>query len=151
MSERESLFIPTFIYIEFIQLYKDKLGFSESTMKSMFNACDADKDGKIDIREFASLISICASGSLEQKLAFLFAIFDDDQNGQLDIDELNNICSSIINIGKHGGKSDTEIHECISQLKQADINGDGKVSIDEWIIFGTKNPIILSLLSGVHK
>ncbi|EFA84312.1 hypothetical protein PPL_03390 [Heterostelium album PN500] len=131
---------------KFSKLYQSQLGFSENTMKGMFKACDTDNNGKITVAEFAALASIVVDGTVEQKLGFLFAVFDNDESGTLDFGELDLICKSIVSVGKHGGKSDAEIKEITDNLHKADTNGDGTITIDEWIGYGLSNQTISSLL-----
>ncbi|GAM16942.1 hypothetical protein SAMD00019534_001170 [Acytostelium subglobosum LB1] len=132
---------------EFKAAFQSKLGFSDATTEGMFKACDVNKDGVIDLREFLALISIIVKSSPEEKLVFLFHLYDKDRSGSLDNAELVQICASLAQVGRIGGKAD-QLHLSVEELAKADTNKDGVVSLPEWVDYGLKNPVLLELLKG---
>ena len=54
----------------------------------LFTYLDKDKSGYLSLREFINGLEIVVNGSQEEKMQFLFRVFDVDGNGRIDLDEL---------------------------------------------------------------
>ncbi len=61
----------------------------------VFNAIDADKNGLIDFGEYMIAMSIQCSGSMEDKLNWMFNIYDLDGSGSLEKSEIVTIIKSM--------------------------------------------------------
>jgi Ca2+-binding EF-hand superfamily protein len=70
----------------------------------------------------------------------LFIKFDDNDNNSIDIDEFKAILSKV-NCFSH-----EKIYE---MFKEADLNGDSQISIDEFIIFLAKNDELTEKLKSI--
>ena len=57
----------------------------------LFQMCDIDSNGFIDFKEYIVLFWSRANGNLEDKLKFIFDIFDSDKSGYIDFYELHKI------------------------------------------------------------
>ncbi|GAM25186.1 hypothetical protein SAMD00019534_083610 [Acytostelium subglobosum LB1] len=137
----------TYNLSEFKAAFQAQLGFSDSTLEGMFKACDVDRDGRIDLHEFLSLICIVVTAPADQKLVFLFHLFDKDRSGSLENKEVIHIVDSLANVAKAGGKTDA-VNLSADDLIKADTNNDGVISLDEFVNFGLSNAIVMNLLKG---
>lgn len=73
------------------------------------------------------------------RLKFAFLLFDDDNNGVITKSELVKILKS-----NHMAKSDAEVsRKAETIMSQADKNGDGVMSFDEFVTVSKKFPNIL--------
>jgi len=107
--------------------------------ESLFQLYDYDKTGQIDAREFLIAVSNYTGAGKEDKLKFAFMVFDQDGNGVITKAELLNILKA-----NHMASSDTEVaRKADTILAQADKDGDGVITFDEFVIVSKKFPNIL--------
>ena len=70
---------------------KDVLGYAEKKLdalsRSLFVALDDDQNELIDALEFLAALGALSGMSQEQKITFIFGIFDFDESGVLTVDE----------------------------------------------------------------
>ncbi|KAL0233448.1 hypothetical protein PCE1_001963 [Barthelona sp. PCE] len=99
---------------------------SNAELRDMINEIDADGNGTIDFPEFLAMMSHkMAENDSEDAVREAFRVFDKDNNGVISADELRFVMCQL------GEKlSPNEIDEMISE---ADSNGDGKISYDEFV------------------
>ncbi|KAG8429385.1 hypothetical protein GDO86_008324 [Hymenochirus boettgeri] len=120
-------------------------------MESVFKSFDRNKDNTIDFLEYVAALNLALRGKLEHKLRWSFKIYDKDGNGCIDKRELREIIQSIYCI-KKGWKKDQEnqlltpeeICERIFQL--VDENGDGQLTLDEFVDGAKKDSWVLKML-----
>ncbi|KAI8088533.1 hypothetical protein BDF21DRAFT_413444 [Thamnidium elegans] len=98
---------------------------SDAELQDMVNDVDADNNGHIDFEEFLSLVKTLKSESDDtDDLQEAFKVFDADGNGVIDRDELHKVMSSL-------NETLTD-HELDAMIREADINGDGQISFEEF-------------------
>merc|ERR1712183_198324 len=76
--------------IEFCKCFKKcfpNVPGSEAGM--LFDAADTSGDGKLDLKEFLSIITMTSKGTAEQKLEMMFRTYDADNSGTLEQDEFS--------------------------------------------------------------
>ena len=78
-------------------LYKLRI-FSPYTVRRLFALFDRDGGGDVSMREFASGFFLLCGGSLEEKLAEAFLLYDADGNGFLDGGEMQSLFGSFYTI-----------------------------------------------------
>jgi len=105
----------------------------------LFQLFDYDKSGQIDVREFMIALSNFTGAGKDDKLKFSFMIFDEDGNGVITKGELTRILRA-----NHMASSDAEVgRKADTIMQQADKDGDGVVTFDEFVIVSKKFPNIL--------
>ncbi|KAG5192410.1 putative calcineurin subunit B [Tribonema minus] len=119
--------------------------------EGVFQLFDYDRirSGQIDVREF--MISLAhysgatkASQHREDKLKFAFMVFDEDGNGVITKAELVRILKA-----NHMATSDAEVaRKADTIMNQADKDGDGVVTFDEFVLVAKKFPNILFPSAG---
>jgi serine/threonine-protein phosphatase 2B regulatory subunit len=108
-------------------------------VEKLFQMFDKDRSGQIDVREFMIGLSNFTGAGKEEKLKFAFMVFDEDGNGVITKQELIKILKA-----NHMATSDKEVmRKAETIMAQADRDGDGVVSFDEFVIVSKKFPNIL--------
>lgn len=99
-----------------------------------FNAFDADKDGKIDFREFACGLSVILKGTPEERLRLMFNSYDLNGDGYLTPDELLHLMkTSQTTGGEQSGLTDEDLRTMVYKVLAAfDTNKDGRLSWEEF-------------------
>lgn len=137
---------------EFENIYKNffKEGDASKFASHVFRTFDKNGDQSIDFREFICGLSITCHGSREDKLRWAFNMYDIDKSGTITEDELTEIIRSIYNMMQEGDEQLAE-EECPERLAerlflQMDEDGDGEVTIDEFVSAAKDDATILKLL-----
>jgi len=108
-------------------------------VEKIFQAFDREKCGQLDIREFLIGMSNFTGAGKDEKLKFAFMVFDEDGNGVITKQELIKILKA-----NHMAGSEKEVQrKADTIMAQADKDGDGVVSFDEFVIVSKKFPNIL--------
>lgn len=108
-------------------------------LEKLFQMFDKDRSGQIDVREFMIGLSNFTGAGKEEKLKFAFMVFDEDGNGVITKQELIKILKA-----NHMAQSDKEVmRKAETIMAQADKDGDGVVSYEEFTIVSKKFPNIL--------
>uniref|UniRef100_A0A3Q1AHY5 Guanylyl cyclase-activating protein 2 n=1 Tax=Amphiprion ocellaris TaxID=80972 RepID=A0A3Q1AHY5_AMPOC len=129
----------------------DPTGEASEYAENMFRAFDKNGDNTIDFLEFVAALNLVFRGDLEHKLRWSFKVYDKDSNGYIDRDELRSIIDSIYQV-KRGSKTNTEdskltVDEVVNRILAAvDSDGDGTITMDEFIKGAQEDPWVLSML-----
>lgn len=126
------------------------LGFNNMGFaKKVFNAFDTSPDSVIDFVEFVTgLSSVCQRATLEEKARFVFNVYDADKSGQISHDELKDVM--VLSLGENSSiKIPPNVLEKIitDTIKKMDTDGNGEISLDEFISAARTNPSILNCVS----
>ncbi|XP_066481359.1 guanylyl cyclase-activating protein 2 [Tiliqua scincoides] len=119
-------------------------------VENMFRAFDKNGDNTIDFLEYVAALNLVLRGKLEHKLRWTFKIYDKDGNGCIDKPELLEIVESIYRLKKvcqpeeQPRLSPEEVVDRIFQL--VDENGDGQLSLDEFIDGARKDKWVMKML-----
>jgi len=107
--------------------------------EQVFRLYDYNKSGLIDARELLIALANFTGAGKDDKLKFAFMLFDEDGNGVITKSELVRILKA-----NHMAKAEAEVsRKAETIMAQADKNGDGVVTFDEFVIVSKKFPNIL--------
>lgn len=107
--------------------------------EAVFQLYDYEKTGQIDAREFLIAVSNYTGAGKEDKLKFAFMTFDEEGNGVITKAELIKILKA-----NHMASNDVEVaRKAETIMSQADKDGDGVITFDEFVIVSKKFPNIL--------
>merc|ERR1711935_261928 len=99
---------------------------SEAELNAIVKGVDVDGNGTIEFNEFLSLMDRKMNpSSSEIELRESFKVFDKDGNGYISKSELKTVMT---NLGQT--LTDDEIEDMI---KEADLDGDGRVNYEEFV------------------
>ncbi|XP_018419919.1 PREDICTED: guanylyl cyclase-activating protein 1-like [Nanorana parkeri] len=120
-------------------------GDANSYIEQMFRTFDMNKDGYIDFMEYVAALSLVLRGKIEQKLRWYFKLYDVDGNGCIDRHELLNIIKAVRAI--NGCDHDTTTEEFTNRVfDKIDINGDGELSLEEFVEGARKDEEFMDLM-----
>ncbi|KAJ4821101.1 Calcineurin B-like protein [Rhynchospora pubera] len=110
----------------------------------VFDLFDVKRHGVIEFGEFVRSLSVFhPKASEEDKISFAFKLYDLRQTGCIRQDELKKMVLALLDeSGLHltGDAVESIVNET---FKQADLNSDGKIDEEEWMVFAKKSPYLL--------
>ncbi|EFB21323.1 hypothetical protein PANDA_002448, partial [Ailuropoda melanoleuca] len=130
-------------------------------VEQMFETFDFNKDGYIDFMEYVAALSLVLKGKVEQKLRWYFKLYDVDGNGCIDRDELLTIIrvipartgpltsspQAIRAINPCSDSTMTAEEFTNTVFSKIDVNGDGELSLEEFIEGVQKDQMLLDTLT----
>ncbi|XP_047341108.1 calcineurin B-like protein 7 [Impatiens glandulifera] len=110
----------------------------------VFNLFDLKRNGVVDFGEFVRSLSIFhPDAPLDDKIAFMFRVYDPKHNGYIDRDELKEMVLALLN-ELDLSVSDSVVEDMVDKaMMEADKKGDGKIDLDEWKQLVAKNPSLI--------
>ena len=109
---------------------------SDEDVKKYLKEADTDGDGLVSLKEFCAMVNIEYEGddddprvSEAEILKECFAVFDKDGSGYIERQELMDL---MLNLGTASFTAPSE-ETVDALLKEADIDGDGKISYSEFV------------------
>ncbi|KAJ8601529.1 hypothetical protein CTAYLR_008020 [Chrysophaeum taylorii] len=111
-----------------------KVPLSSTATDRVLDVVDVDADGSFDFKECVCCLSSLSAGTVRERLSFMFAIYDADNSGFLEIRE-------VVDLARVLPTADLE-----TRLRALDLDGDGKISREEWLLAATSSPDLLDAL-----
>ncbi len=92
---------------------------------------DNDGSGDVDFKEFITGLGVfTAKGKKEEKLAFAFKVYDIDRDGYISNGELFLVLKMMVG----NNLKDLQLQQIVDKtIMEADSDGDGKISFEEFI------------------
>eukprot|EP01132_Coremiostelium_polycephalum_P011213 gene11213-13738_t len=133
----------------------------------LFDLLDVNKDNTVDLQEFVGGLSLLCKGTVEEKLELSFKAYDLDGNGYITKNELSLMFKQawISGFKTLSYQSNEDLNpddlknfsEDMAQIfaegafSTLDVNGDGKLSFNEFKQFALSHPKITATLNGTKK
>ncbi|CAF0736842.1 unnamed protein product [Brachionus calyciflorus] len=115
-------------YDDFIENFDFKEPF---LAQRLFGYLDKDGSGTLSLREFINGLEVVVNGSQEEKMEFLFKVFDVDNDGVIDYDEMRMMLKCCLEDTPSLDKNETIDDLAAVLFKDTDSDDSGTISIDE--------------------
>lgn len=108
---------------------------------------DEDGGGDVDFQEFVSGLSAFSSkGNKEQKLRFAFKVYDIDRDGYISNGELFIVLKMMVG----SNLKDQQLQQIVDKtIMEADLDGDGKISFEEFTKMVENTDVSMSMTLGM--
>lgn len=108
---------------------------------------DEDGGGDVDFEEFVSGLSAFSNkGNKEQKLQFAFKVYDIDRDGYISNGELFIVLKMMVG----SNLKDQQLQQIVDKtIMEADLDGDGKISLEEFTKMVESTDVSMSLTLGM--
>ena len=114
--------------------------------ENLFNVFDVNNSNSLNFYEFMQIKKAMELTEIEEKMEWIFKIFDIDGQGYIDVLELKNVIEGVFKmVGKE--IQDDEVMDCVAEIRYAiDDDRDWKITKDEFVTNGLKSKFIFNLL-----
>jgi Ca2+-binding EF-hand superfamily protein len=116
-----------------------------------FNVMDRDGSGGMDFQEFVLSVWNYLTFTAMSIIEFAFTLYDTDQSMFLDRPEVHKLVSDVYNKGDQfatGNKLESRVENVLAKL---DVDGDGRISLQEFTKFNQGHPLLLYPAYGIQQ
>ena len=128
--------------------FRENFYFKEPFLANrLFDYLDKDKSGTLTLHEFINGLEVVVNGSTEEKIQFLFHVFDVDGDGVISFDEMRMMLKCCLQDSPSLDTNETVEDLTAILFKENDRDQSGNISLDELKIAFTKHETIFKTLS----
>ncbi|OAD79299.1 hypothetical protein PHYBLDRAFT_157210 [Phycomyces blakesleeanus NRRL 1555(-)] len=135
------------VFKEAVKKYVPSVSSSDDVfLKRLYAAFDVNNNQSLDFGEFVDGLSVFMKGTADEKMALSFKLYDIDHDGYLTRSELERVMLQLSHTFSEEDQA-SEIQQSISRMfDDLDVDGDGKLSFEEYKLSSLKEPMIVDFL-----
>ena len=113
--------------------------------KHVFRTMDVNKKGKIDFKQFLQYHHLLIHGRLEEKMKWIFHVFDSDEDGLIDRNEMFTVLNDARKLrGRRQLPKDSSTRQRVDMIfRKLDRDCSGSIDLEEFVNGGKKDPSIV--------
>ena len=120
---------------------------AELYLDNVFRAYDTDNNHTVDCDEFITVLGMHCRGTTEEKLLWMFKVFDMNNDGYITKTEMLCIVRALYKMGgKLKGMNSTPDSHVKQIFKRTDSNQDELLSLDEFMEMRTAEPELMKAM-----
>ena len=131
---------------QFFSIYGNLFSSENTIAKNIFRSFDHNNDGFISFKELMITLSMTTAGTNEEKLEWLFTVYDYDGNGQISIEEVQQMAKLIHDSMKADGAAEHDEEYLSFIFDVVDDDGNGYWTKEEFIQGVQEHPVLVKLL-----
>lgn len=146
---------------QFFDVYGKVYSADKNIAINLFKSFDANGDGFVSFRELMITLSLSTKGSKEEKLQWLFNVYDFDGNGRITLDEVRNLAGIFQKVRKGGSlrrlkcnlhhteddDKDDDYISCV--FNDIDLDENGYWTFDEFAQGVKRHPFLMKVIEVV--
>ena len=135
---------------EFKKIYfknKRKTKGAELYLDNVFRAFDVNKNNEVDFNEFIAALGIQCRGSIDEKLRWMFSVFDMNSDGVISKSEMLCIIRALYKMGKKLQRRHSTPDSHVKEIfEKNDLNDDEVLTLDEFLQIQTTEPELMKAM-----
>eukprot|EP01123_Difflugia_compressa_P011223 TRINITY_DN4408_c0_g2_i1.p1 TRINITY_DN4408_c0_g2~~TRINITY_DN4408_c0_g2_i1.p1 ORF type:complete len:513 (+),score=128.58 TRINITY_DN4408_c0_g2_i1:156-1541(+) len=124
-------------------------GLNEPNLERFFYSFDGDKSGTIDYKELATMLCVFCKAPSEEKLAYMFDLYDEEKFGEVDKSEIMSIVGQLESLAKALRRDMNKLQPWLDKIN-AVLNNDSvsEITRNEWVSVGTQCEGLMQILES---
>ncbi|KAG0174569.1 hypothetical protein DFQ28_005724 [Apophysomyces sp. BC1034] len=146
-KQADQISITEDVFKETVKKYVPSVSSNDDVfLKRLYAAFDVNNTKALDFTEFVDGLSVFMKGTPEEKMALSFKLYDVDHDGYLTKEELERVMLQLSYTFSEDDQKN-EITSLIARMfEDLDVDGDGKLSFNEYKLSAMKEPLIIDFL-----
>ena len=133
---------------EFLETFRNESWKTKEIAGDIFDMFDEDRSNTMDFMEYIIAVDAVSLVSPQEKLNWIFNVFDKDGGGSIDRKEMRDVVLGLFTLVGIKIHEDILVDRLQEMLESIDIDGDGEIEKEEFVRNAMKCQFISDIVSG---